>query len=90
VLQLLTVPATGVFCLGVFVACLAWFFIVRFRTYGAGALSAIITVVFGAVVLAFIEADAAGRGDRWWYPIGLLIGSVLFVILHRLQPPRPP
>jgi hypothetical protein len=90
VLYLMTVPATGVFCLGVFVACLAWFFVVRFRSYGAVALSGTVAVVLGAVIVAFIEADEAGRGARWWYPIGLLTGSVLFAIVHRLQPPRPP
>jgi hypothetical protein len=46
----------------------------------------IIAAVAGTVVMAFIEADEVGRGARWWYPIGLMVGWVLFSVVHRRGP----
>jgi hypothetical protein len=80
------VPGTGAFCLGFFVGYLAWYFVVRLRSYGPGPLMGIIAAVAGTVVMAFIQADEVGRGARWWYPIGLMAGWVLFSVAHRRGP----
>jgi hypothetical protein len=78
----LSVPAFGAFCLGIFVAYMVWYFVVRLQAaaYTVKTLSAVLALIAGGVVIRFLESDQVGKGARWWYPIGLVAGLVLFAI----------
>lgn len=79
--------AIGAFLLGIFIAYLVWYFVVRFAEggYTAMALTSIISVVAGGGVVAFLDADGPADQNRWWYPIGLFVGWLIFAIGRTLQ-----
>ncbi len=84
-LSVTTLAAVGIFCLGLFVGYLAWYFITRLRSYGVAALAGIVAVVGSSVIITFIQADPLGQSIRWWYPIGLVAGWGLFTLGSRRQ-----
>ncbi len=64
----------GVFCTGFVVMWMGFFFVVRFKDYNIEALTGIIAILFGGVVLQFVQY--ADKTDFWYYPVGLLIGLI--------------
>lgn len=81
------VSAVGAFLLGMFIAYLVWYFVVRFSAngYTAMALTSVVSVVAGGAIVAFLDADTAAAKDRWWYPIGLFVGWLVFAIGRTLE-----
>jgi hypothetical protein len=80
----LTVPAFGAAALGVFIGYIVWYFVVRLggERYTTDGLVAVVGVLAGGVVMDFLKDSGLPARDRWWYPIGLLIGWALFVIFY--------
>ena len=80
----LHVPALGAALLGVFVGYMVWYFIVRFAKdkYTSDGLVAVLGVVAGGVVIEFMKGGALSSRDRWWYPVGLVIGWLVFVVFY--------
>jgi hypothetical protein len=73
---------TGTTCLGIFIGYLAMYFVRRFTTFSPQVFGSLLSVVVGGAVLKFLGADR----DAWWfYPIGLLIGLVLYFGLFYLN-----
>jgi len=91
------VPALGATCLGIVIGWLVRYFIRRFDKFGPMVLGSLVSIIFGGAVIKFLEAD---RSVWWFYPIGLLLGFVIYhvvAVLHDSQsntsgakPPRPP
>jgi uncharacterized membrane protein len=78
------VAAIGATCLGVVIGWLVRYFIRRFEKFGPAVLGAVVSVVLGGAVVKFLEAD---KSVWWFYPIGLLIGFVIYQIIVWLDSP---
>jgi hypothetical protein len=80
------IVAIGAALLGVFIGYMAWYFIVRFASdkYTSDGLVAVAGVVAGGAVIQFMKGNVGAR-DWWWYPVGLVIGWVLFVLFHLIN-----
>lgn len=71
----------GSLALGIFMGYLAWYFVTRFTQYNFDALASVIGVLAGGAVVQFLGAT----GDaRWWYPIGLVAGWLIYSIARTL------
>ena len=84
-------PSVSALALGIFIGFMAWYFIKRFKEYTTDGLTAVIGVLIGGVVVTFLDwtptAAASGAASatatvdvvhRWWYPIGLLVGFLVW------------
>lgn len=71
------VAAIGSTCLGIVVLCISWYFVRRFNSFTPQTLSAVISIILGGVVAGFLSED---KSVWWFYPIGLFIGLIGYVI----------
>lgn len=78
----------GTVCLGVFLGYMAWYFVTRVAEKPIDSFAAVAGVLFGGVVLTFMGGATADA--RTWYPIGLLIGAVLYGIAYWIKHKEPP
>lgn len=79
------VAAVGMICLGVVVAYICMYFIARFKEHTVTGLAGVVGVLLGGVVAKFLtENTTAGVDNVWWYPIGLLVGLVLWGTVRSL------
>jgi hypothetical protein len=79
----MTVEAVGVFALGVVIAYLAFFFVVRLKSHTLAGLGALVGILVGGAAAKFLT-DNLTTGDASnlaWYPIGLVVGGVVFGLL---------
>lgn len=76
------VQAVGVFCLGLFIGYLCWYFVVRIGKgqVTADTFAAVVGVIAGGVVITLLKDFLSAKPDAWWYPIGLVSGFLLYVI----------
>ena len=72
------VPALGALSLGIVIGWLVRYFIRRFKEFGPQALGLVVSIMLGGAVVKFLEAD---RTVWWFYPIGLLLGFVLYTVV---------
>lgn len=72
------VAAIGSLSLGVVVGWLVRYFIRRFKNFTPQALSFVISIAAGGAAIKFLEAD---KTVWWFYPIGLLLGFVVYTIV---------
>lgn len=82
------VPAVGACTLGIFISFLVWYFVVRFKPdqFTPVALTSVVAVLVGGAVNAFIaETAEINKQAAWWYPIGLLIGWIIFTIARTYE-----
>jgi len=68
----------SVFCIGIIVMWLGFYFIVRVKDYDITGLTGVISVLLGGAALEFVKL--AVPSDFWYYPIGLLSGLILYGI----------
>ncbi|MDQ3877761.1 MAG: hypothetical protein M3290_05355, partial [Actinomycetota bacterium] len=85
------VESVGIFCLGLFLGYLGWYFVVRL---GAGQVSAdtfasVVGVFVGGAVLALLKEFLIVKTDVWWYPIGLVCGFLAYVIARWINAKTP-
>jgi uncharacterized membrane protein YfcA len=92
------IPAIGATCLGIVIGWLVRYFIRRFDKFGPMVLGSLVSIVFGGAAIKFLEAD---KTVWWFYPIGLLLGFVIYHVVAARQlanrpggpnakPPKPP
>ena len=76
------VEAVGVFCLGLFLGYVCWYFVVRLgkEKVTADTFASVAGVVAGGVVLKLLDKYLSSGQDAWWYPIGLVAGFVAYLI----------
>ena len=84
------VAAIGMTCLGLVIAYLSMYFVVRLKEHTVLGLSGVVSVLLGGVVGQFlVDSSSADPNVIWWYPIGLLIGliawGVVRVFTHGLE-----
>lgn len=75
--------AIGTLSLGVFLGYMAWYFATRVTDKWIDSFAAVAGILFGGVVLAFI--GGAAEQTRWFYPIGLVIGWLIYFALRWLM-----
>jgi len=66
----------GIFLTGFIVMWLVFYFIVRFQQFTIEILGGIMAVIFGGLILYFIQLS--NKRNVWNYPIGLFIGFIAF------------
>ncbi len=85
----------GAFSLGIVVAYLAWYFVVRLDSFTIPWLGALMAVLVGGAVLAFLARHLKSIGSVGFalYAIGLLVGSLLYggvyTYSYRVPPAAP-
>jgi glycopeptide antibiotics resistance protein len=79
------VPAIGTTCLGIVIGWLVRYFIRRFKKFSPSILSSVITIILGGAALKFLSVD---KSTLWFYPIGLLIGFVVYQVIVMFLFPR--
>ena len=67
------VAVIGALCLGIIIGWLVRELVPRFKNVSVKVLSAVVSVVIGGVVLAFLSR-ASDDTTIWFYPIGLIVG----------------
>jgi hypothetical protein len=72
------IVSIGVTCLGVVIGWLVRYFIRRFKTFGPGALSSVVSILLGGTVAKFLTVD---KTTIWFYPVGLLVGFVAYQVI---------
>ena|ERR1700733_3611169 len=75
------VPAIGTLSLGIVMGWLVRYFIRRFKDFTPQALGTVVSIMLGGAVLKLISTDAT---ILFFYPIGLLIGFVVYTLLAML------
>lgn len=73
------IPPVGVTCLGIVIGWLVRYYILRFNTFNVETLASLISILLGAAIIKLFESD--NKRLFWFYPIGLLIGFVLYTVL---------
>jgi lipopolysaccharide export LptBFGC system permease protein LptF len=75
--------ASGMTCLGIVLCYISMYFVVRLKEHTILGLGGIAGVLLGGVVGQFlVDNTGASATAIWWYPIGLLIGLALWIILR--------
>jgi hypothetical protein len=69
----------GIFLTGFIVMWLVFYFIVRFQQFTIEILGGIMLVIFGGLILHFIQLS--NKKNVWNYPIGLFIGFIAFQVI---------
>ncbi len=81
----MVLAAVGMTCLGTVICYLSMYFVRRFKTHTVAGLGGVVTVLLGGVVGKFLaDNTSAGPDAIWWYPIGLVVGLVAWLIMGRL------
>ncbi|MCI0345986.1 MAG: hypothetical protein L0221_11175 [Chloroflexi bacterium] len=75
----------GTLALGVFLGYMAWFFATRVTTNWMTSFSSVVGVLFGGVVLTFL--GGAGSDGLTFYPIGLVVGWIIYALLKKFGGP---
>ena|ERR1035437_1004493 len=76
------VSALGATSLGIVVGWLVRYFIRRFEKFTPAALTTVIGVVAGGAAVKFLSVDLT---VCWFYPIGLLVGFVVYHITAEIE-----
>jgi len=74
----------GAFALGVFLGYMAWYFATRVTTNWMTSFSAVVGILFGGVVLGFL---GSGFEAQWSYPLGLVLGWLIYALLKKYGGP---
>ncbi|MEY2467537.1 MAG: hypothetical protein QOF21_235 [Actinomycetota bacterium] len=81
------VQAAGVFCLGLFLGYLCWYFVVRIGKgkVTADTFASVAGVIAGGVVISLLKDFLSTKADAWWYPIGLVAGFGVYVVFSAVN-----
>lgn len=77
-------------CLGAVVAYIAMYFVTRFTSYTPKVLGALLSVMLGGTVVAFLGKMSNVKAVFSYYVIGLAIGFVLYIVLYWIKHYQPP
>lgn len=81
------IPAVGATSLGIVIGWLVRYFIRRFDKFGPMVLGSLLSIVLGGTAITFLETD---KTVWWFYPIGLLLGFVIYHIVSVMHDTHPP
>jgi NhaP-type Na+/H+ or K+/H+ antiporter len=79
------VPAIGTLSLGIVIGWLVRYFIRRFKNFTPQAFGLVVSIMLGGAVVKFLDADPS---VTFYYPIGLLIGFVVYTVLALFIDPK--
>jgi hypothetical protein len=82
--ELMNVANVGSACLGVVIGWTTRFFLYRFKEFDPKSLSATLSPMLGGGVVGFFSWISTDRAAVWFYPIGLLIGFVIYSATYSL------
>jgi len=74
------VEILGLLCVGFLVGWMILFFLRRFQNFTVDVFGGLLGAVFGGVILSFIQL--ADKTDLWFYPIGLVIGWIVYQYMY--------
>lgn len=72
------ISAIGATALGIVVGWLVRYFIRRFESFTPKALGSVVSIIAGGAIISFLKTDMS---VWWFYPIGLLIGFIVYTII---------
>ncbi len=75
----MTITVIGATSIGIVVAYLVGYFVTRLNTFTPQALATIIGIMFGGAV---VKIFASKQELFWFYPIGLIIGFIIYAIVY--------
>jgi len=73
-----TLASFGTLCVGIVVMYFVKLYHSRMKEFDIKTLGSVLGMLFGGVVLSFINRDSA---SYWYYPIGLLVGLIIYIVL---------
>ena len=76
------IPAIGATSLGIVIGWLVRYFIRRFDKFTPAVFGSLISILLGSAVMKFLSAD---KTIWWFYPIGLLIGFIVYQIIAMVE-----
>jgi uncharacterized membrane-anchored protein YhcB (DUF1043 family) len=79
------IPPIGSICLGIVVGWLARYFLFRFQTFTPQIFGTTLSIVLGGIVIRFLT-DLPDKVVVWCYPIGLLLGFVIYSLVAYFTP----
>jgi hypothetical protein len=79
----MSVAVIGSTCLGVVVGWLVRYFLFRFEKFNVQILGSTISILTGGVIIVFFNSVDPNKEVIWFYPIGLLIGFVIYSVTAR-------
>ncbi len=71
------IPAIGATCLGIVVGLLIRYFIRRFKRFTPQVFGSLLSIVLGGTTIRLLSGD---QQIVWFYPIGLLLGFILYTL----------
>lgn len=72
------IASVGSLCAGIVTTYFIKMYLTRVKKFDLKGLSAVLLMLFGGSTLSFIKMDPKAY---WFYPIGLFLGLVLYIIL---------
>jgi urea transporter len=72
------VPKIGAVSLGIVIGWLVRFYIRRSQDFNTQTLKTLVSILVGGAVIRFLDAD---KTVWWFYPIGLLIGFIVYSVV---------
>lgn len=72
------IPVIGATCLGIFMGWMVRYFVFRFTEFTPQVLGMTVSVLTGGAIVGFLSNDDNKSETVWFYPIGLLIGCILY------------
>lgn len=79
----------GSLAIGVVMAMFTWFFVLRLGEYTLQGLATLVGIFAAGAIIAFVDKLRGGTDGLAWYAIGLLVGSLGFVVLGLIDPQGP-
>ena len=78
----MTIPDLGAACLGIVIGWLARYFLTRFRSFTPKIMASVVSILVGGAAVEFLSMGTGGGPNTvWFYPIGLLVGFVVYTIV---------
>jgi hypothetical protein len=76
-----TVSRIGALATGAVVAYITWFFLTRLDEYSPAGLATVLSLLAGGAVVGLLARFVNDREVWGFYPIGLLVGFLLYLVL---------
>ena len=80
-MSIFTAPHIGACSMGFVMGILVWYFVGRFKEFNSKVLGSTSSVLAGGIVVKAFDWRADQGDALWYYPIGLLIATVLYWLI---------
>lgn len=81
----MNIAAIGAISLGIVVGWLIRYFLLRFEKFNSQVLGSTLSLLTGGVVIGFFGIVDPEQDVIWFYPIGVLVGFVIYSVTARLS-----